>query len=191
VAIEENKAIVRRVFEEVLNQRNLGLADKYYSPEYVLHPGLPASSRGPERVKRTFSQLFEAFPDVRATIENLAAEGLITFEELQAKLAGLEDARRTAKRELDGLSERRERMAELERDRAAVLESYAEKASRGLDYFTPEDRHQTYKKLRLAVSVRPGGVLEVRGVLRDVLRGVEELAEFAKHPGVPGAEDLG
>jgi predicted ester cyclase len=75
VAVEEYKAIVRRVHEEVLNQRDLELADKYYSPEYVLHPGLPASSRGPERVKRTFSQLFEAFPDVRATIEYMVAEG--------------------------------------------------------------------------------------------------------------------
>jgi hypothetical protein len=159
--------------------------DKLIEEERKAHQG------DPEREATAWLKKIAEADRTRGRFQDMAAEGLITFEGLQAKLAGLEDARRTAKRELDGLSERRERMAELERDRAAVLESYSEKASRGLDYFTPEDRHQTYKKLRLAVSVRPGGVLEVRGVLRDVLRGVEDLAEFAKHPGVPGGENLG
>jgi hypothetical protein len=77
----------------------------------------------------------------------------------------LEETRETARRELDALEDRRRRVADLERDRAALLEAYTEKASKGLDYFTPENRHQTYKRLRLSVLVRPGGDLEVSGVL--------------------------
>jgi DNA-binding transcriptional MerR regulator len=48
-----------------------------------------------------------------------------------------EEIRETARRELDALSERRARLAELEGDRAQLLEIYSEKASAGLDLFTP------------------------------------------------------
>jgi hypothetical protein len=48
-----------------------------------------------------------------------------------------------------------------------LLATYTERASKGLDYLTPEDRHQFYKRLRLSVLVRQGGDLEVSGVLGD------------------------
>ena len=51
------------------------MADELFTPEYVLHPGLPTSRRGPERVKYAMSQTFESFPDLRVTIENMVAEG--------------------------------------------------------------------------------------------------------------------
>ena len=51
---------------------------------------------------------------------------------------------------------RLQRLADLEQDKGTLLESYSEKASRGLGYFTSEDRHQAHKELRLAVVVRPG-----------------------------------
>ncbi len=98
----------------------------------------------------------------------MAAEGLITFDELRTKLEGLEEVRETARRELDALAQRRERLAELERDKATLLEAYSEKASKGLDYFTPEERHQSYKKLRLTVLVHPGGDLAIGGMLEQI-----------------------
>ncbi len=103
----------------------------------------------------------------------MAAEGLITFDELRAKLAGLEERREAARRELDALKECRGRLAELEQDKATLLEAYSQKASKGFDYFTPEDRHQAYKKLRLSVRVQPGGDLEVTGVLKQAEKLVE------------------
>jgi predicted ester cyclase len=76
VTIEgENKAVVRRIFQEVHNQQKLELADELFSAECVLHPGLPASRRGPERVKRAISQMHEPFPDLRITIDHMVAEG--------------------------------------------------------------------------------------------------------------------
>ena len=39
------------------------------------------------------------------------------------------------------LEKRRSRLAELEHYRDTLLAAYTEQASRGLDYFTPEDRH--------------------------------------------------
>ena len=42
---EENKAILRRVNDEVFSQGNLDLVDELFSPNYVLHdPGIPGAS---------------------------------------------------------------------------------------------------------------------------------------------------
>jgi hypothetical protein len=56
----------------------------------------------------------------------MAAEGLITFDELRTKLAALEETRQTARRELAALEGRAERLRALERDRDSLLEDYAE-----------------------------------------------------------------
>jgi len=46
----------------------------------------------------------------RASFQDMAAEGLITFDELRTKLAALEETRQLARRELDVLEDRRERL---------------------------------------------------------------------------------
>jgi hypothetical protein len=55
----------------------------------------------------------------------MAAEGLITLEELRAKLANLQMTRKTAEREFEALKNRSERIGQLERDRDALLSEYA------------------------------------------------------------------
>ena len=100
----------------------------------------------------------------------MAAEGLITFEELRAKLAALEETRTTAERELAALRDRQEIIEQLERDRDTLLEHYATMMPEALAELTPEERHQVYKMLRLEVYVHPDGDLEILGVLsEDVL----------------------
>ncbi len=119
----------------------------------------------PEKEARIWLKKIAEIDGKRARFQDMAAEGLISFEELRAKLDSVEEARQTAQRELDALGERCERLAELERDRDTLLETYSEKASQGFEYFTPEDRHHAYKKLRLSVLVYPNGDLRVEGVL--------------------------
>jgi predicted ester cyclase len=73
---EENKALLRRVFEEWWNAGNLDLFDETDSPEYVLHdPSVPEDVRGVEGVKQFVSMYLQAFPDLRFTIEEQVAEG--------------------------------------------------------------------------------------------------------------------
>ena len=72
---EQNKAVVRRNLEEVFNQRNFEVADELFSSEYIVHPSLPASPTGPERVKRIFASMQEAFPDIQVHIDAMVAEG--------------------------------------------------------------------------------------------------------------------
>jgi predicted SnoaL-like aldol condensation-catalyzing enzyme len=72
---EENKALVRRVYEEVWNKGNLAAIDAIYAPGVVNHtlpPGLP---KGVEGGKVFTGMYLKAFPDTKMTIEQQIAEG--------------------------------------------------------------------------------------------------------------------
>ncbi|MDP9409238.1 MAG: recombinase zinc beta ribbon domain-containing protein, partial [Actinomycetota bacterium] len=105
----------------------------------------------------------------RSRLQDMAAEGHITLDELGAKLRGLEEERKTAERELDGLRLRRTRLEELERDKAGLLAEYAEMVPEALEDLSADERHQVYRMLRLRVWVRPDGPIEVEGVLREAV----------------------
>lgn len=73
---EENKVIVRRFVEAVVNRGNLTAVDELFHPEYVLH--IPASAEpilGVESVKRTSALFRSAFPDWHDTIDDMIASG--------------------------------------------------------------------------------------------------------------------
>ena len=73
---EQNKAIVRRLFEELWNKGNLSVADQLFSPNYANHdPSTPDVGRGPESEKKRATLYRTAFPDLQLTIEDLLAEG--------------------------------------------------------------------------------------------------------------------
>jgi hypothetical protein len=93
----------------------------------------------------------------------MAAEGLIDFEELRTRLAALEDARKTAKQELRILQRRAEHLAQLERDRDSLLESYAGLMPEAIDALGSEERHQAYKMIGLEVHLAPDGSFEISG----------------------------
>jgi predicted ester cyclase len=75
VGADENKAVQRRIFEEVINGKNLDLADRLFSEGHVLHPEATGVGRGPEGMKQAFAGLHEEFPDIRVEIESMVAEG--------------------------------------------------------------------------------------------------------------------
>jgi hypothetical protein len=103
----------------------------------------------------------------RASFQDIAAAGLITFDELGTKLDALEEARKTARTELAAIKGRKERLQAIERDQAALLEGYADLMPEALDDLDSEERHRIYNMLRLRVSAFPDGTLEVGGALSD------------------------
>ena len=72
----ENKALVRRYAEEVLNQSNLDLFDEIFAPDFVQYGADPDQVSGVEDLRQFFIMLRSGFPDFQVTIEDLfAAEG--------------------------------------------------------------------------------------------------------------------
>jgi len=63
VDTEANKAIARRVFEEVFNQRNLDLVDEIFAIDYVGHVPPNPDIHGPEGFKQFSAMLSAGFPD--------------------------------------------------------------------------------------------------------------------------------
>lgn len=74
MSTEENKALVRRGYEEGLNQKNLAVFDELGAPDFVLH-NASMTTQGREAYKQFVSMYFAAFPDVHFIVEDLIAEG--------------------------------------------------------------------------------------------------------------------
>lgn len=70
---ERNKATIRRVFAEFVNQGDSSLVDELYRPDIVDHAGLPGAPEGTEGVKYTIAGLRSAFPDFHVTLEDISA----------------------------------------------------------------------------------------------------------------------
>jgi len=73
---EQNKTIVRRLFDELWNQGNLPVADELIAPTYTHHDAsTPDLGRGPESEKKRVTLYRTAFSDLRLTVEDMIAEG--------------------------------------------------------------------------------------------------------------------
>jgi steroid delta-isomerase-like uncharacterized protein len=73
MSTEDNKALVRRFYEEGVH--NPALFDELLAPTYVLHfPGGPPIS-GIEQAKQLMAVYTSAFPDLQLTTEDMVAEG--------------------------------------------------------------------------------------------------------------------
>jgi steroid delta-isomerase-like uncharacterized protein len=74
MSTEENKAVVRRIYEEWNKQKWVGMLE-LVAPNYVYHgPGVFGDMNLAAR-KQFLPALFTAFPDVHYTVEDLIAEG--------------------------------------------------------------------------------------------------------------------
>jgi steroid delta-isomerase-like uncharacterized protein len=76
MSVDENKALVRRFYDEVWARGNLDVADEVFADEYVRHDfrgGKPEA--GPEGQKRIAGDFRAAFPDLRWQVDFLVGEG--------------------------------------------------------------------------------------------------------------------
>ena len=76
MSTEQNKALVRRMVEEVFNRGNTRQVDEFLAVDFVEHEVLPPGvAPGREGVKQLAAMIRSAFPDFKATIDDLIAEG--------------------------------------------------------------------------------------------------------------------
>jgi steroid delta-isomerase-like uncharacterized protein len=76
MSVEENKALARRVLDEMFNKGNLDVADELLAPDYVDHdPAMAEDIHGPEGFKEYVGAYRSAFSDLHLEIEDQIAEG--------------------------------------------------------------------------------------------------------------------
>jgi steroid delta-isomerase-like uncharacterized protein len=73
---EQNKSVVRRLFDELWNKGNLQVADELIAPTYQHHDAsTPDLGKGPESEKKRVNLYRTAFNDFRLNLEDLLADG--------------------------------------------------------------------------------------------------------------------
>jgi steroid delta-isomerase-like uncharacterized protein len=73
---EENKAVVRRLIEEVWNNGNLDVIDEVISEDHVDHDPAQAGSPGGREGMRAFVKMYRsAYPDTHLELGEMVAEG--------------------------------------------------------------------------------------------------------------------
>ena len=71
----ENKFIVRRLYEEVWNERKLEVVDELISPSHTLHDASVSGPQiGPDAYKKQVIRFTKAFPDLHFAIEDIISE---------------------------------------------------------------------------------------------------------------------
>ncbi|MBA3473680.1 MAG: recombinase family protein [Rubrobacter sp.] len=123
----------------------------------------------PGREAKVWAEKIAEADAKRARFQHAYAEGVMGLEDLRERLAELEEEKATADRELAALRDREARVRDLERDRDAVLDGLVGDASDALDCMTPEQRHHFYKILRLKVRLFADDSMEITGVFPEPL----------------------
>jgi len=145
-----------------------------------------AGMRGdPEAESLAWLGRLDALDSKRSRYQDMAAEGHITFDELGARLRGLEAERATVEGELENLHLRRSRVEELEGDKASLMDEYAGMVTEELDELTGEERYQIYRMLRLRVRVLFDNTIEVEGILSETIS--TPMDTWSSTPGATGA----
>ena len=71
----ENKAIVRRLMQEAINQKNLDIIEELVAPDFVNHTAPPGTPPTREAWKKIVARMGAALPDAHLYIEDEIAEG--------------------------------------------------------------------------------------------------------------------
>ncbi|MBA2715025.1 MAG: recombinase zinc beta ribbon domain-containing protein, partial [Rubrobacteraceae bacterium] len=133
--------------------------------EHLIEQERQSMRRDPEGEARVWLEKLSKTDGKRSCYIDLAADGIMSREELNVKLAQLEEARKTAERELETLQMRREKLEEMQRDKDVLLEHYASLTPEALKSLASEERHQLYRMLRLRVIAHLDGTIELTGDL--------------------------
>jgi steroid delta-isomerase-like uncharacterized protein len=74
--MEANKKASRRIMEEIFGAGKYDVAGELLSKSFIGHdPALPELVRGPEGLKESARGYRQAFPDLKATVEEIFAQG--------------------------------------------------------------------------------------------------------------------
>ncbi|MDY6835131.1 MAG: ester cyclase [Chloroflexota bacterium] len=75
MAVEENKAMMRRLIEEFIDKGDMAVADELIATDFINHIVPPGMMCDRESLKQSIADSRSAFPDLHVTLEDLIAEG--------------------------------------------------------------------------------------------------------------------
>ena len=79
MSTEENKALIRRLFEEGLNQNNPNVFDELLDPDFVIYDSPLGTVHGPEGFRQGIETFRKSFPDLHVTFEAEYTDGDYVF----------------------------------------------------------------------------------------------------------------
>ena len=131
MSTEENKALIRRVVEEVYSQGKVDAVDRYYAPDWVMHDAPPNAGGDREALKEVIRVIRGGFPDASSRIELVLAEGDL--------VASRTTAEGTHTREYFGIAPTGKRVTfrQINIDRirdGKIVESWSESFGQGFHY---------------------------------------------------------
>lgn len=72
----DNEAVLRRLYDEVVNGGNLAVVDELVAPDAIEHETVPGvEGGGPQAVRQWIGMARSAFPDFHLDVEDMIAEG--------------------------------------------------------------------------------------------------------------------
>ena len=119
--------------------------------------------RDPDREMAAYANRLADVERRRAAFQDMAAEGLISFGELRAKLAGLDEVRGAAEAEVEKLRGARERLEFMEQERDYVLGELARVSNGAGEDMTPDDKARQYRGMGLKALADREGNVELTG----------------------------
>src|SRR4051812_21187138 len=72
---EKNKEFMNYFVEEVINNKNLVVADNIVAEDFIEHVPFPGQGPGREGLKSVLQSMFTGFPDMHWTVQEQIAEG--------------------------------------------------------------------------------------------------------------------
>jgi predicted ester cyclase len=72
---EENRVLLRRFVDEVINTGDVGLVSGFVREDFVDHDPPPGASPDISGIGQAFTRVRASFPDFRAEVEDLVSEG--------------------------------------------------------------------------------------------------------------------
>ena len=75
MSVEQNKATIRRVVEDVFNKKNLAVVPELIATGYVYRSPMGIDFKGPTGFAQFVGMMHSAFPDLQMAVDDIFGEG--------------------------------------------------------------------------------------------------------------------
>lgn len=75
MSTEQNKAVVRRIYDELLNQEKKSVIDEIYAQDLITHDPFMGTTTGIDAFRHLLGMFDAAFPGHRVEVHAISAEG--------------------------------------------------------------------------------------------------------------------